>query len=271
MILSLLPPQRKKRAHVRDAWLGRTGRLRCTAQDPPSRANMLEENLWCLLSRCGLPPCLLGGHCWFRSVCASSPAVISAQRWSSVGWEEPSGPGREVGYLRGGVGSCRGFYSKCFEASIPEVLTAHVAYHVVVLRCSLRGPCCEARDVLPAIGERRSCPPYPCQVDRTTADPLMLVSGQLQSCRVDHVVGLAISVGSAQVELPKQVVDCYKESTGFKEGLKRMGQVTYEYGYRVALACFHALHPDSEVEEDPFTIHPEDDLVPMKRQQAFDN
>ncbi|RRT45238.1 hypothetical protein B296_00023453 [Ensete ventricosum] len=44
-----------------------------------------------------------------------------------------------------------------------------------------------------------------------------------------------------------------------------MGRVTYEYGYRVALAHFHALHSDSEVEEDPFTIHPEDDLVLMER------
>ncbi|RZR90297.1 hypothetical protein BHM03_00018147 [Ensete ventricosum] len=40
-----------------------------------------------------------------------------------------------------------------------------------------------------------------------------------------------------------------------------MGRVTYEYGYRVALAHSHALHSDSEVEEDPFTIHPEDDLL----------
>ncbi|RZS16823.1 hypothetical protein BHM03_00048880 [Ensete ventricosum] len=84
-------------------------------------------------------------------------------------------------------------------------------------------------------------------------------------------LGQLSSVGSARAELPKQVVDRYKESVGFKEGLKRMGRVTYEYGYRVALARFHALHPDSEVEEDPFTIHPEDDLVPMKRQQAFDD
>ncbi|RRT35028.1 hypothetical protein B296_00037365 [Ensete ventricosum] len=55
---------------------------------------------------------------------------------------------------------------------------------------------------------------------------------------------------NARVELPRQAVDCYKESTDFKEGLKRMGRVTYEYGYRVALAHFHALHPDSEVKED---------------------
>ncbi|RRT64604.1 hypothetical protein B296_00010335 [Ensete ventricosum] len=50
-----------------------------------------------------------------------------------------------------------------------------------------------------------------------------------------------------------------------------MGRVAYEYGYRVTLARFRSLHPDSEVEEDPFTIRPEDDSVPMERQQAFDD
>ncbi|RWW43355.1 hypothetical protein BHE74_00051001 [Ensete ventricosum] len=87
----------------------------------------------------------------------------------------------------------------------------------------------------------------------------------------DELLQSVKALESAQAELPKQVVDRYKESAGFKEGLKRMGRVTYEYGYRVALPRFHALHPDLEVEEDPFTIHPEDDLVPMKRQQAFDD
>ncbi|RZR72449.1 hypothetical protein BHM03_00013594 [Ensete ventricosum] len=76
---------------------------------------------------------------------------------------------------------------------------------------------------------------------------------------------------NARTELPRKAVVQYKESVGFKEGLKRMGRVTYEYGYRVVLACFHARHPDSEVEENPFTIHPEDDLVPMERQQTFDD
>ncbi|RWW23883.1 hypothetical protein GW17_00011843, partial [Ensete ventricosum] len=84
---------------------------------------------------------------------------------------------------------CKGFYSKVYEVSVPEVLTTSVAYHAIVLHRSLRGPCGEGRDVLPATGERRSCPPYPCQVGRTTADPPMLVSGRLQSRRVDHVVG----------------------------------------------------------------------------------
>ncbi|RZS23528.1 hypothetical protein BHM03_00056482, partial [Ensete ventricosum] len=85
----------------------------------------------------------------------------------------------------------------------------------------------------------------------------------------DELLQSVKALESARSELPKQAIDRYKESTDFKEGLKRMGRVTYEYGYRVALARFRALHLDSEVEEDPFTIHPEDDLVPMKRQQAF--
>ncbi|RWW40221.1 hypothetical protein BHE74_00054382 [Ensete ventricosum] len=70
---------------------------------------------------------------------------------------------------------------------------------------------------------------------------------------------------NARAKLPRKSVNRYKESTGFKEGLKRMGRVTYEYGYWVALARFHALHPNSKIEEDPFTIHPEDDLVSMER------
>ncbi|RWW51122.1 hypothetical protein BHE74_00042560 [Ensete ventricosum] len=72
---------------------------------------------------------------------------------------------------------------------------------------------------------------------------------------------------SARAELPSK----RSSNLGFKEGLKRMGRVTYEYEYRVALTRFHARHPYAEVEEDPFTIHLEDDLVPMERQQTFDN
>ncbi|RZS04381.1 hypothetical protein BHM03_00034713 [Ensete ventricosum] len=76
---------------------------------------------------------------------------------------------------------------------------------------------------------------------------------------------------SARAELPRQTVVQYIESLGLQEGLKRMSQVTYEYGYQVALARFHARHPNAEVEEDPFTIHPEDDLVSMEWQQTFDD
>ncbi|RWW62846.1 hypothetical protein BHE74_00030004 [Ensete ventricosum] len=88
---------------------------------------------------------------------------------------------------------------------------------------------------------------------------------------IQRLLKEARALENARAELPRQAVDHYKESAGFKEGLKRMGRVTYEYGYRVALARFRSLHPDSEVQEDPFTIRPEDDSVPMERQQAFDD
>ncbi|RRT32675.1 hypothetical protein B296_00042868 [Ensete ventricosum] len=87
----------------------------------------------------------------------------------------------------------------------------------------------------------------------------------------DELLQAEKALESARAELPRQTVVQYKESLDFKEGLKRMGRVTYEYGYRVALARFHVRYPDAEVEEDPFTIHPEDNLVPMQRQQAFDD
>ncbi|RZS13661.1 hypothetical protein BHM03_00045304 [Ensete ventricosum] len=71
---------------------------------------------------------------------------------------------------------------------------------------------------------------------------------------------------SARAELSKQTIDDYKGSASFKEGLKRMGRVVYEYGYWVALARFRSSHPESEVEEDPFTIKPEDASVEILAQ-----
>ncbi|RZS28476.1 hypothetical protein BHM03_00062077 [Ensete ventricosum] len=82
----------------------------------------------------------------------------------------------------------------------------------------------------------------------------------------DELLQAVKDLESARAELPRQSVVQYKESLGFKEGLIRMGRVTYEYGYRMALACFRARHLDADVEEDSFTIHPDDDLVPMERQ-----
>ncbi|RRT49617.1 hypothetical protein B296_00005726 [Ensete ventricosum] len=94
----------------------------------------------------------------------------------------------------------------------------------------------------------------------------LLKEAQVRARKMDDELLQSVKAfESARVELPKQAVDRYKESAGFKEVLKRMGRVTYENGYRVALTRFHALYPDSEMEEDPFTIHPEDDLVLMKR------
>ncbi|RRT42302.1 hypothetical protein B296_00048105 [Ensete ventricosum] len=68
----------------------------------------------------------------------------------------------------------------------------------------------------------------------------------------DELLQIVKDLEIARAELPRQSVAQYKESLGFKEGLKWMGRVTYEYGYRVALARFRARHLDADVEEDPF-------------------
>ncbi|RZR94729.1 hypothetical protein BHM03_00023487 [Ensete ventricosum] len=91
----------------------------------------------------------------------------------------------------------------------------------------------------------------------------LLKEARVRAWKMDDDVLQAVK---ARAELPRQTIVQYKESLGFKEGLKRMSRVTYEYGYRVALARFHARYPDVEVEEDPFTIHLKDNLVPMQRQ-----
>ncbi|RRT31425.1 hypothetical protein B296_00050782 [Ensete ventricosum] len=99
-----------------------------------------------------------------------------------------------------------------------------------------------------------------------------LREARIRARRMDDELLQAVKdLESARAELPRQSIVQYKESLGFKEGLKMMGRVTYEYGYRVALARFRARHPNANVEEDPFTIHPEDDLVPMEMQQDFDD
>ncbi|RRT31929.1 hypothetical protein B296_00053797, partial [Ensete ventricosum] len=54
----------------------------------------------------------------------------------------------------------------------------------------------------------------------------------------DELLQAVKDLKSARAELLGQVVSRYKGSLGFKEGLKRMGRVTYEYGYRVVLARF---------------------------------
>ncbi|RZS12595.1 hypothetical protein BHM03_00044064 [Ensete ventricosum] len=84
-----------------------------------------------------------------------------------------------------------GFYSNGYGALVPEVITAPIAYHAVILRRSFRGPRGAVHGVPPATGEGRSCPPPPflCQVDRMTTDPPMLVSDRVQSRRVDHIIG----------------------------------------------------------------------------------
>ncbi|RWW23879.1 hypothetical protein GW17_00011859, partial [Ensete ventricosum] len=100
----------------------------------------------------------------------------------------------------------------------------------------------------------------------------LLKEARTRARRMDDELLQAVKdLEHARAELPGEAVAQYKGSLGFKEGLKRMGRVTYEYGYRVALARFRARYPDADIEEDPFTIYPEDDSVPMERQQDFDD
>ncbi|RZR82615.1 hypothetical protein BHM03_00009067 [Ensete ventricosum] len=53
--------------------------------------------------------------------------------------------------------------------------------------------------------------------------------------------------------------------------LEKMGQVTYEFGYRVALEHFHTKYPDLSVEEDPFVKLPKDANVQLEVSQPFND
>ncbi|RWW74240.1 hypothetical protein BHE74_00017823 [Ensete ventricosum] len=123
---------------------------------PPSSAKMIEENLLCLPSRCGLPPCLLSCHYWFRPVCASPLAVVSAQGWRS---------GRGKGFSSGQSlitarrsSQVRGFYSNSYGASVSKALILFIAYHTTAPHHIVRGSCDETCTVLSAVEECRSCP-----------------------------------------------------------------------------------------------------------------
>ncbi|RRT63468.1 hypothetical protein B296_00005763 [Ensete ventricosum] len=82
-----------------------------------------------------------------------------------------------------------GFYSNDCGEFVHEALILFIAYHTVAPDHVVQGHCDEAHAVLPATGGCRPCPPYPCQVGRTTADPSMLMSDRLQH------IGLATSAG----------------------------------------------------------------------------
>ncbi|XP_065004127.1 uncharacterized protein LOC135636366 [Musa acuminata AAA Group] len=69
----------------------------------------------------------------------------------------------------------------------------------------------------------------------------------------------------------KEAIDAYKKSENFELGLTRMGRVSYEYGYRIALGRFGSCPPGSEVERDPFASHPVDLEVDMPEDVPFDD
>ncbi|THU60647.1 hypothetical protein C4D60_Mb07t15000 [Musa balbisiana] len=81
---------------------------------------------------------------------------------------------------------------------------------------------------------------------------------------------LAVEMGQWP-EKDKKLIEDYKEFLGFQLGLIRSGQVTYEYGYRIALAHFKVCHPGLEIEEDPFASCPEGLSVNMSDEVPFDD
>ncbi|RRT75164.1 hypothetical protein B296_00006337 [Ensete ventricosum] len=74
----------------------------------------------------------------------------------------------------------------------------------------------------------------------------------------DALLDLALSKKALREDLPKRVVKKYKESLGFEMGIMRIGRVSLEFGYQLALALLQARHPRVEIELDPFVTLPVD-------------
>ncbi|RWW25213.1 hypothetical protein BHE74_00027231 [Ensete ventricosum] len=74
-----------------------------------------------------------------------------------------------------------------------------------------------------------------------------------------------------RADLPRQAIEDYKKSLGFETGLVRMGRVSLEYEYQLALARLQARYLGLEIEVDSFTLLPEDANVPMADEQPFDD
>ncbi|RZR95690.1 hypothetical protein BHM03_00024562 [Ensete ventricosum] len=86
-----------------------------------------------------------------------------------------------------------------------------------------------------------------------------------------ELLDLARSKDSLREDLSRRVIEDYKKSPGFEMGLVRMGRVSLEYGYQLALARLQARHPWVEIELDPFVSLPKDDDIPMADEQPFND
>ncbi|RRT55104.1 hypothetical protein B296_00048712 [Ensete ventricosum] len=72
------------------------------------------------------------------------------------------------------------------------------------------------------------------------------------------------------VKGPKAMAS-YKASRGFESSLEKMGKISYEFGYQMALELLRAKYPEAEVEQDPFDECPEDGNVKMDLCHPFDD
>ncbi|RRT39059.1 hypothetical protein B296_00057603 [Ensete ventricosum] len=80
----------------------------------------------------------------------------------------------------------------------------------------------------------------------------------------------ALLKAELKAEGPRAVA-AYKASRGFESGLEKMGRVSYEFGYRVALERLRGRHPEIMIELDLFTKCPNDANVKMDLNQLFDD
>ncbi|RZR86871.1 hypothetical protein BHM03_00014157 [Ensete ventricosum] len=105
-------------------------------------------------------------------------------------------------------------------------------------------------------------------IDLYTLPSEVLIYGAVKAMVL--LLELARSKDALQEDLPRRAIEDYKKSFGFEMGLVRMGRVSLEYWYQLALARLQARHPRVEIELDPFVSLPEDDDVPMADEQPFD-
>ncbi|RZS08883.1 hypothetical protein BHM03_00039921 [Ensete ventricosum] len=92
-------------------------------------------------------------------------------------------------------------------------------------------------------------------------------------CRTleDELLKMTSAMEKLKVELPTEAIAEYKKLAGFEMGLVRTGQVSYEYGYQIALDRFKAQYPDLEIEEDSYTTLLEDGTMAMATEQPFED
>ncbi|RWW15958.1 hypothetical protein GW17_00020181 [Ensete ventricosum] len=69
----------------------------------------------------------------------------------------------------------------------------------------------------------------------------------------------------------QKAVTAYKGSQGFESDLEKMGRVSYEFGYWVALERLRGKHPDIMIKLDPFAECLEDANVEMDLDQPFND
>ncbi|RRT62488.1 hypothetical protein B296_00011052 [Ensete ventricosum] len=93
-----------------------------------------------------------------------------------------------------------------------------------------------------------------------------------------HLEGDVLSLTEAATFLKAELksegpkaVTAYKASQGFELSLKKIGRVSYEYGYWVALERLRRKHPEIAIEQDPFAKCPNDAIVEMDLNQPFDD